>query len=164
MHSLEWKWFLFEFHWNLFPGVPLTISSVGLGNVLAPSRRQATTWANVDPVHWRIYAALGVGVGISWLMLFSKSCNGLSSLALLVKFLFECYRIPLWEFKIGSDNGWVSSGNKPLAGPVFTQISDTMWLHWSTMINPSQMIDMLKCRHAGISLSWEINLDLSDKW
>ena len=26
---------------------------------LAPNRRQAITWNNVDPVHWRIYAALG---------------------------------------------------------------------------------------------------------
>ena len=29
------------------------------GNGLAPNRRQATTWTNDDPVHWRIYAALG---------------------------------------------------------------------------------------------------------
>ena len=25
---------------------------------LAPNRRQAITWTNVDPVHWRVYAAL----------------------------------------------------------------------------------------------------------
>ena len=24
-----------------------------------PNRRQATIWTNVDPIHWRIYAALG---------------------------------------------------------------------------------------------------------
>ena len=28
-------------------------------NGLAPSRRQAIIWTNADPVHWRIYAALG---------------------------------------------------------------------------------------------------------
>ena len=29
------------------------------GNGLAPNRRQAINWTNADPVHWRIYAALG---------------------------------------------------------------------------------------------------------
>ena len=33
--------------------------SICSGNGLAPTRRQAITWSNVDPVHWRIYAALG---------------------------------------------------------------------------------------------------------
>ena len=28
-------------------------------NGLAPSRRQAIIWANADPIHWCIYAALG---------------------------------------------------------------------------------------------------------
>ena len=35
------------------------IDSVALGNVLAPKRRQAITWPNAAPIHWRIYAALG---------------------------------------------------------------------------------------------------------
>ena len=34
-------------------------TSIGPGNGLAPNRRQAITWTNIDPVHWRIYAALG---------------------------------------------------------------------------------------------------------
>ena len=36
-------------------------ASIGSGNGLAPTRRQTITWANADPVHWRIYmhAALG---------------------------------------------------------------------------------------------------------
>ena len=29
------------------------------GNGLAPKSRQAITWTNDDPLHWRIYAALG---------------------------------------------------------------------------------------------------------
>ena len=29
-------------------------------NGLAPNRRQAIIWTNADPIHWRIYAALGV--------------------------------------------------------------------------------------------------------
>ena len=34
-------------------------ASIGSGNGLAPNRRQAITWTNADPVHWRTYAALG---------------------------------------------------------------------------------------------------------
>ena len=30
--------------------------SFGSGNGLAPNRRQAITWTNADPLHWRIYA------------------------------------------------------------------------------------------------------------
>ena len=33
--------------------------SIGLGNGLAPNRRQAITWTNDDLVHWCIYVALG---------------------------------------------------------------------------------------------------------
>ena len=51
--------FRFKFQWNLFPGVQLTINVTGSGNGLAPNRRQAIIWNNYDPVHWRIYAALG---------------------------------------------------------------------------------------------------------
>ena len=32
---------------------------IGSDNGLAPIRRQVIIWTNVDPVHWRIYAALG---------------------------------------------------------------------------------------------------------
>ena len=32
--------------------------SIGLGNGLAPIRRQAIMWTNADPVYWCIYAAL----------------------------------------------------------------------------------------------------------
>ena len=33
--------------------------SIGLDNGLAPNRHQAIIWTNADPIHWRIYAALG---------------------------------------------------------------------------------------------------------
>ena len=33
--------------------------SIGLDDGLAPNRRQAFIWTNADPIHWRIYAALG---------------------------------------------------------------------------------------------------------
>ena len=32
---------------------------IGSDNDLAPSRRQAIIWTNVDLIRWRIYAALG---------------------------------------------------------------------------------------------------------
>ena len=34
-------------------------SSIGLDNGLAPNRRQAINWIDSDPIHWRIFAALG---------------------------------------------------------------------------------------------------------
>ena len=34
-------------------------SAFGSDNGLVPTRRQAITWTNVDPIHWRIYEALG---------------------------------------------------------------------------------------------------------
>ena len=42
-----------KFHWNLFPGVQLTISQH------SPNRRQDIAWTNDDPVYRRIYAVLG---------------------------------------------------------------------------------------------------------
>ena len=33
--------------------------NIGSDNGFAPFRRQAIIWTNADPVHWRIYAALG---------------------------------------------------------------------------------------------------------
>ena len=50
---------IFELHWNLFPGVQLTINQIGSGNDLAPNRWQAIIWTNDGPVHWCIYVALG---------------------------------------------------------------------------------------------------------
>ena len=61
MHFLEWKWYnsisnfteicCQESNWQK--------ASIGSGNGLVPNRRQAITWTNDGPVHWRIYAALG---------------------------------------------------------------------------------------------------------
>ena len=31
-------------------------ASIGSGDGFSPNRRQAITWTNADPVHWRIYA------------------------------------------------------------------------------------------------------------
>ena len=35
------------------------IDNIGFDNGLAPNRRQAINWTNTNPIHWRIYAALG---------------------------------------------------------------------------------------------------------
>ena len=39
--------------------VQLTKISIGLVNGFVPNKRQAIIWTNADPIHWRIYAALG---------------------------------------------------------------------------------------------------------
>ena len=39
--------------------VQLTTAQYRLDNGLAPTRRQAIISTNADPIHWRIYAALG---------------------------------------------------------------------------------------------------------
>ena len=39
--------------------------SIGSDNGLAPNRRQAITWTNDDPVHWRMYAPPGLS-GLMW--------------------------------------------------------------------------------------------------
>ena len=61
MHFREWKVLYFDsnfseicsydFNWHL--------PNIGLDSGLAPNRRQAIIWANADPTHGRIYAALG---------------------------------------------------------------------------------------------------------
>ena len=62
--------FQIKFRWKMFLGVQLIICS---DNGLAPSRRQVIIWTNADPVHRRIYAALGGDElkKLSW----SKECR-----------------------------------------------------------------------------------------
>ena len=57
MHLCEWKVFfiLIKISLKFAPKVP----TIGLDNGLAGHRRWAVTWTNADPIHWRIYAALG---------------------------------------------------------------------------------------------------------
>ena len=49
--------FLFEFHWNMPPGLPLW--SLGSDDGLAPNR-QAIIWTNADLVYWCTYVSLGI--------------------------------------------------------------------------------------------------------
>ena len=48
-----------KFHKICFQGPKWELTSTGLDNSRVPNRRQAIIWTNADPVHWRIYAALG---------------------------------------------------------------------------------------------------------
>ena len=61
MHFHHWK--ISYFDWNFIEVCSLGFNwqkgSVVSGNGLAPNRRQVITWTYADPVHWRIYAALG---------------------------------------------------------------------------------------------------------
>ena len=56
MHFLEWKYLNFKQNFIEIRSLGSNWQYVGIGsdNGLAPSRR-----TNLDPVHWRIYAALG---------------------------------------------------------------------------------------------------------
>ena len=61
MHFREWKVLFFyqNFTEVCSLGSNWDLVSVGSGNGLAPKRRLVIIWTNADPVHWRIYAALG---------------------------------------------------------------------------------------------------------
>ena len=48
-----------KFPWSWFLRIQLTITQHWLNNGLVPNRRQAIIRTNADPIHWRIYAALG---------------------------------------------------------------------------------------------------------
>ena len=61
MHFLEWKW---SNSASKFTETCSRVSNwqkiiIGSGKGLAPNRRQAITWTNDDPVHWRIYSVHG---------------------------------------------------------------------------------------------------------
>ena len=64
--------------------------NIGSGNGLAPDRRQAIIWTNVDQVHWRTYAALGVyGLTITD---FIHVLDDRKKLAVEIPQQFECYK------------------------------------------------------------------------
>ena len=61
--SKTFSWMkLIKFRFQV-PGAQLTINQHWFRKWLGTNRRQAITWTNDDPVHWRIYAALGGGGG-----------------------------------------------------------------------------------------------------
>ena len=61
-NACSWKkkfHYWLRFCWSLFLRCNWQQHSIGLDNGLAPNRRQAINGTNADPIHWRIYAALG---------------------------------------------------------------------------------------------------------
>ena len=81
-------------------------------NGLAPNRRQAITWTNVDPVQWRMCAALGggncvrMGDGHWWWRrlaghIFVSSCINQNNLAKIIRLFFYTWsqHPQLWEIK-----------------------------------------------------------------
>ena len=61
VHFHEWKVLYFDSNFTdiCSKGSNWQSPSIGLDNGLAPNRRQAIIWTNANPIHWRIYAALG---------------------------------------------------------------------------------------------------------
>ena len=61
LHFLEWKWYNSDSNFTEICSQESNwwYDSIGSGNGLAPNRQQAIIWINADPIHWRIYAALG---------------------------------------------------------------------------------------------------------
>ena len=61
MHFVEWKWENSDssFTETCSQESNWQYTSISSANGLAPNGWQAITWTNDDPVHWRIYAALG---------------------------------------------------------------------------------------------------------
>ena len=51
--------FQLQFHWVCSQGSNWLLVSTGSGSGLAPNRRETITRINVDPIHRRIYTALG---------------------------------------------------------------------------------------------------------
>ena len=66
-------WILIQISLKFVPKGPIdnnpALVKFGLDNGLATNRQQAIVWTNADPIHWRIYAALGGGELIKPLVL-----------------------------------------------------------------------------------------------
>ena len=58
--------FWFQFHWSLFQKSNWQCLIIGLDSGLVPNRLQGVIWTTFEPIHWRIYTAPCVGVGLEW--------------------------------------------------------------------------------------------------
>ena len=68
-------------------------NKLALDHIIKPNRRQAITWTNADPIHWRIYEALG-GDELNGLREFVLSIYHNSSWLLC----WQCYdRMMSWQ-------------------------------------------------------------------
>ena len=87
-----------KFHW-----------SIGLDNGLASNRRQAIIWTYANPIHWRIYAALG-GDGLKSEHNWNTSENPLHDYRPATEYRMMCVRfvawIPAWISKYMISKVW----------------------------------------------------------
>ena len=62
MQFLKWKCMNCDWHFNEIcsQGHYWQWISIGSDTGLAPNRRQVIIWTNAGPIHWRIYAAIGI--------------------------------------------------------------------------------------------------------
>ena len=100
--SVAFSWmkhfvFWLKFQWSLFLRVQLAVTQHWLDNGLAPNRRQAIIWSNADPIHWRIYAALG-GRWVNEIAVISGYLNTISALRFCDIFLAILYDV-IWLVK-----------------------------------------------------------------
>ena len=120
--------FQLKFHWNLFPRVQLTIIQhcfrYWLGTYKATSHYLSQWWPSV-------LTHMCCSASVSWLI---KTYN----------------TKPQWCVNIGSGNGLVSSGTKPLPEPMLNQIYAAIWHHlapnwvesWQETHHSSNHIDL----------------------
>ena len=108
MRVLGWNYFNFDQKSTKFvPKGPIDNKAALAGscNGLAPGRRQVITWTNADPVHRRIYAALG-GYELIWLENEAFSWLALASFGLGPFYWYGLTLSPVWISNHLSSKVW----------------------------------------------------------
>ena len=98
----------------------LMICEHGFRYWLGAVRQQVITWANVHSVPYIVYL-------YSLSILDNENCTG----------------YPKWGIKIGSDNGIVPSGEKPLTDAILTHNYVAIWPNWVNHSSPMYMYGLL---------------------
>ena len=114
----SWKYSMFRYHCN----VSITLFSPG-----------DAIWVSDTSLQW--FNLLGVTTKS---MLFKLIIQN-SSKCIRSWFHMNATKPNLWEVNIGSGNGLVPSGTKPLTERMLTQISVATWRHWA-LLRPSYAI------------------------
>ena len=126
-------------HWGRVTHICINkLNIIGPDDGLSPVRRQAIIWTNagilligtlgtnfseiLTEIHTFSFKKMHLKTSsVKW-QPYCVSLNVLSSWTLLVKLQWsECHRKPFMIVNIGSGNGLVPSGNKPLPEPMLTQ-------------------------------------------
>ena len=142
-HFLEWEVLHFDSNFTLVCcwGSNWQYVSINSGNGLALHRQQAVTWTNDDKVIWCHMAALGCNYSINSLapgrfqfnfrkVIFKLTLvNGGWSISYEIALRWMPQDLTDDKSNIGSGNGLVPWGNKPLPEPMLTQIYVIKWRH-----------------------------------